>query len=183
MSRIPLVAALALAILACDRNLEPYDPDEQPREPDLSKIFPEGAERAARLEPGLPPAPGRGAPPLAQEAEGAGMPVSGTVRLSEDLGAPVPPGAVLFIIARRGGGGPPLAVKRIPAPRFPLDFALGPDDRMIEAMPFTGPLRITARVDADGDAASRAQGDLQGAAAGSFQPGAAGIEVVIDEVL
>lgn len=183
MSRLLCVAALLLAALGCDRNLEPYDPDEQPREPDLSEIFPEGAERAARLQPELPPAPGRGAPPLAQEAEGAGSPVRGTVRLAQDLDAPVPSGAVLFIIARRGAAGPPLAVKRIPSPRFPLDFALGPDDRMIQAMPFTGPLQITARVDADGDASSRSPGDLQGGAAGSFEPGATGIDVLIDEVL
>ena len=193
MIRAASLVALLLAVAAtgCDRNLEPFDASEEPRQPDLSKIFPEGAERAARVRPGLPPAPGdpspgRGAPPLAAEAGvegGAGQPIRGTVRLSEALSAPVPPGAVLFVIARRGGAGPPLAVKRVPAPRFPLDFSLGPDDRMIQAMPFVGPLRITARVDADGNATSRDPGDLQGAAEGSFEPGTAGVLVVIDQVL
>ena len=54
---------------------------------------------------------------------------------------------------------------------------------MIQAMPFTGPLRVTARVDGDGNATSREPGDLQGAAAGEYEPGASGVEVLIDERL
>ncbi len=192
-----LLLAIATAVFAgCDRNIEPFDANEQPREPDLSRIFPEGAERAAQVRPGLPepprPAPGRGAPPLAAEAgvaiaagadAGAGAPISGTVRIAVGLSGSVPNGAVLFIIARRGAVGPPLAVKRVSAPRFPFDFSLGPDDRMIQAIPFEGPLQVTARVDADGNATSRDPGDLHGAAPGSFQPGATGIELLLDQVL
>ena len=48
------------------------------------------------------------------------------------------------------------------APSFPLDFSLGPEDRMIQAMPFAGPLGLSARIDADGNATSREPGDLQG---------------------
>jgi hypothetical protein len=194
-TRVERLVALLIAALAlgCDRNLEPFDPGEEPREPNLSKIFPEGAERAGRPGPGLPPAPGepqtgRGAPPLAAEAgDGAGgvsgPPITGTVSLADTLDAPVPSGAVLFIIARRGAGGPPLAVKRVPKPSFPLEFTLGPEDRMIQAMPFEGPIQISARVDADGNATSRDPGDLQGDAPGSVDPGATGVQVVIDQVL
>ena len=188
MPRAAVIALLAAAaLLGCDRNLEPFDASEEPREPDLSKIFPEGAERAAQAGPGLPAppgqAPGRGAPPLAAEGgRGGGDPISGTVRLADGLPA-VPDGAVLFIIARRGEAGPPLAVKRIAAPSFPLDFTLGPEDRMIQALPFEGPLRISARLDADGNATTRAPGDLQGAAPDTVEPGATGVPVLIDEVL
>lgn len=174
---------LALATLACDRNLEPYDPEEQPEQPDLSKIFPKGAERAARIEPGLPEPPGRGAPPLPQEAAAGGAPITGTVRLAEGVDAPIPDGAVLFLIARRGEAGPPLAVERIQDPRLPLEFSLGPEDRMIQTMPFSGPLSVTARIDADGNASSREPGDLQGSAPGAYEPGASGVVVEIDEVL
>ena len=90
---------------------------------------------------------------------------------------------MLFLIARTGGGGPPTAVRRISDPSFPLDFEIGPDDRMIDALPFTGPFQLTARIDADGNAMSRNPGDLQGDADGSFEPGAQDIEIVIDEVL
>jgi cytochrome c-type biogenesis protein CcmH len=186
MSRAAVIALAAAVLLGCDRNLEPFDPSEEPRQPDLSKIFPEGAERAAQLEPGLPappPEPGRGAPALAAEVgRDEAPPISGTVSLADGMPAPAD-GAVLFIIARRGDAGPPLAVKRIPSPRFPLDFTLGPEDRMIQAMPFVGPLQISARLDADGNATTRAPGDLQGSAEGSVEPGATGVAVLIDEAL
>ena len=57
------------------------------------------------------------------------------------------------------------------------------DDRMIQSIPFTGPLRLTARVDGDGNAMTRDPGDLTGAAAGTHAPGDRGVQVVIDEVL
>lgn len=180
-SGIALLGA-ALALAACDRKLEPFDPNEQPRQPDLSKIFPAGAERAERAQPGLPEAPGsgRGTEPV---AAAAGEPIRGSVRIAPELADRVPDGAVLFLIARRGAAGPPLAVKRIPEPSFPLDFELGPDDRMIQTMPFAGPLTLSARVDADGNAMSRTPGDLFGELAAPVEPGAAGIDVLIDQAV
>jgi cytochrome c-type biogenesis protein CcmH len=172
---------IALVALACDRNTAPFDPDEVPEAPDVSRIFPEGANPPAAPE--LPPAPAqqqRGAPSVAAEG---GEPIRGTIQLAAELGDAVPPGAVLFVIARRGDAGPPLAVKRVLDPRFPMDFTLGPEDRMIQAMPFVGPLMVTARVDADGNATTRAPGDLQGAAAGPVDPGATGVQVTLDERL
>jgi cytochrome c-type biogenesis protein CcmH len=182
LRRIGLVGA-ALAALGCNRNLETFDPNEQPRQPDLSKIFPAGAERAERAQPGLMDAPGsgRGAAPVA--AAVSGDPIQGTVRIAPDLAASVPDGAVLFLIARNAAGGPPLAVKRIAAPEFPLDFEIGPADRMIQTMPFAGELMLSARVDADGNATSRTPGDLQGAATALVRPGARGVEVVIDQAV
>jgi hypothetical protein len=182
-TRSGVLAALVL-LAACDRNLEPYDPAEQPREPDLSKIFPAGAEGAPTApEPSLelPPPPGmRGAPPLAAES---GAPIRGTLRLAPELEAAQPSGGVLFLIARTATPGPPLAVKRIEAPRFPLDFEIGPDDRMLASVPFTGPLLLTARLDSDGNATSRTPGDLQGGAADAVSPGASGVEIVLDQKL
>lgn len=190
-----LVAALLLAGLAtgCDRNTEPYDPDEEPREPDLSKIFPEGAERAQQQSPSLPPAPGqepgqgRGAPPLTEEQmagePGPGSdapPIEGRVEVAPELGGEVPSDAVLFIIARRASGGPPLAVKRVAGPAFPLAFSLGPDDRMIRSMPFVGPILVSARLDGDGNAMSRSPGDLQGDVPEPVDPGATGVVVRLD---
>ncbi len=185
---------VAFAALGCDRAVEPYVPGEKPEQPDLSRIFPEGAERAAENKAGAmggaaasgtPAAPGamadRGQPPA---AGAAAAPVSGTITLAPDFEARVPAGAILFLIARTGaGGGPPLAVKRVESPRFPMDFSLGPDDRMIKTMPFEGPLQLSVRLDADGNAMTRAPGDLQGETAQSHQPGESGISIVIDQVL
>lgn len=170
---------LVLALAACDRNIEPFDPDEKPRQPDLSRIFPEGAEVAAQESVELPEPPGRrGAPPVA-----AGAPIQGTVALAPGLEGRVPASGVLFLIARSGAGGPPLAVKRIEQPTFPLEFSLGPDDRMIQSLPFEGPLVLTARVDADGNATTRSPGDLQGRADSPVSPGTRGISLLIDEAL
>jgi len=189
MSPVRTLASCLLLVLAlgCDRNIEPFVPGEEPREPDLSKIFPEGAERSARAQPSMPPAP-RGIPPVADagaaDPAGAGddaAPVRGTLRLAEGLEPPA--GAIGFLIARRGAGGPPLAVKRIAELSFPQEFELGPGDRMIASIPFAGPLTLTFRVDADGNATSRDPGDLQGRAAAPVEVGATGVEILIDEVL
>jgi cytochrome c-type biogenesis protein CcmH len=176
-----LVVAIALLAAGCDRNIEPYDPNEKVERPDLSKIFPAGAERsggAQAMQGAAPPAAEPAAP-----APSGGAPLTGTIRLAANLEGRVPPGAVLFLIARTGSGGPPTAVRRIADPSFPLEFSIGPDDRMIQAMPFDGPFELMARVDADRNAMTRNPGDLQGEAKGTFSPGAHDIEIVIDEVL
>lgn len=177
-----VLVLLVLAGAACDRNVEPYDPNEKVETPDLSKIFPEGAERSGdgqALRGVMPEPEAQVAPPPGGEAE----PLAGTIRITAELAERVPEGAVLFLIARTGAGGPPTAVRRISDPSFPLDFEIGPDDRMIASMPFAGPFQLTARIDADGNAMSRNPGDLQGEAEGSFAPGAQDVEIVIDEVL
>jgi len=182
-----LLAALAPG---CNRNVAPFDPNEKTEQPDLSQIFPEGATRAddgpgpmdgaqTASAPPAPPTSRGGAAGPGSDAE----PLRGTIRLAGDLEGRVPPGAILFLIARTGPGGPPTAVKRIPDPSFPLDFELGPDDRMIQALPFTGPFTISARVDADKNAMTRNPGDLAGAADGTYDPGANNIDLLINEAL
>ena len=71
----------------------------------------------------------------------------------------------------------------IPNLGFPLEFSLGPEDRMIQSLPFEGPLVVTARVDGDGDAMSRNPGDLQGRLPSPVATGTTGIELVLDERL
>ena len=193
-TRILVVAScLLIAALGCDTAVEPYVPGEKPEQPDLSRIFPEGAERAEANKPAAgamgqggapsapPAAPGGEAPPAAASSA---APVSGTITLAPDFEKKVPAGAILFLIARNGaGGGPPLAVKRIESPTFPLEFSLGPDDRMIKQMPFEGPLQLSARLDADGNAMTREPGDLSGQTPGMHQPGESGVAIVIDQAL
>jgi hypothetical protein len=109
--------------------------------------------------------------------------VSGSVALASELAGKVPANAVLFVIARRGAG-PPLAVKRVEHPQFPVEFSIGPEDRMIQAMPFAGPIELSARLDGDGNATSRSPGDVTGAARGGpVEPGATGIAIVLDTPL
>ncbi len=171
---------LLFLVGGCHRNVEPFDPDEQVLEPDLSAIFPEGVERS-----NAPRADARALMPMGGRRAAAVTvpPVTGQVLLAPELAGRVPEGAVLFLIARSGDSERPVAVKRIPAPEFPLAFELNSEDRMPHAMPFVGPFQLTARVDADGDAATRAAGDLRGVADGNHSPGATGVIILIDEIL
>lgn len=91
-----------------------------------------------------------------------GASISGTILLAP--GAKAPPGGVLFVIAREGSreGGPPLAVKRIDATGFPLPYALSAADAMSPDSVFSGPVSVTARLDADGNASTKGPDDLVG---------------------
>jgi len=67
-------------------------------------------------------------------------------------GVIVSPEAVLFVIVREAGfdAGPPVAVKRLAAPRFPVTVTITEADSMAgESLP--GLVRIDARIDSDGD--------------------------------
>lgn len=209
-----LLSSLVFATLGlgCDRNIEPYEPGEQPREPDLSRIFPgpsggtvdgmaarDGAGAAARGA--FPPSRTEGAGvagaandvvesgdsaavTTAGTAPGGGADgasISGRIELPSELAAARPAGAVLFVIARRQGqaGGPPMAVLRIPDPRFPVEFEIGPGDVMIQGMTFAGPVSLSARLDADGNAMTRSGADLASGEATGLEPGAADVQLVL----
>lgn len=173
------VLAAGVLVAACDRNVVAFDPNEEPRQPDLSRIFPEGAKQRSEAGPPAAIASARGG----EAQEGAAKTVRGRVSVAPEFASRVPAGAVLFIIARRAAVGPPLAVKRVRDPRLPLEFSLGPEDRMIQTMPFEGPLQLSARLDGDGNAMSREPGDLLGALPGPVEPGDQGVEIVIDRSL
>jgi hypothetical protein len=183
------LAGTLMSAAACDRNIEPYVPGEKPEAPDLSRIFPEGAERAAARPASRQPEQPRGRRALGLASstdgapEGAGPPIRGQVVISPELADRIPAGAVLFLIVRRAGGGPPFAVQRIANPRFPFSFELGPDDRMVSEIPFAGPMSLSARLDGDGNAMTRTPGDLQGSVDQSVEPGSEGVQLLIDELL
>jgi cytochrome c-type biogenesis protein CcmH len=107
----------------------------------------------------------------------AGRRITGTVRLEEGL-EPIP-NAVLFVIARSSEGGPPLAVRRLVPRTFPVEFELGPEDAMIPGRPFDGPLRLSARLDADGDPMTRGPRDLAVEAGPVVSGSASGVELIL----
>lgn len=79
-----------------------------------------------------------------------------------------PPGAVLFIIARAEGvdSGPPLGVRRVEKPIFPIEIKLGDQDSMLPQQPISShaALKVQARVSLQG-LPLPAEGDWQTPAA------------------
>ncbi len=181
-----LFVLAALGANACDRNVEPFVPGEKPVTPDLSRIFPEpqGADGTDPVQPDVRPAASPFAllPAPASQDEPA---IQGIVELAPEFAQRVPDGATLFLIAYRSEatGGPPLAVRRFTAPRFPLRFEVGPEHLMIPGSAFEGELRLSARLDSDGNAMTRLPGDLHGSAAQTVSPGARDVAIVLDQRL
>jgi cytochrome c-type biogenesis protein CcmH len=94
----------------------------------------------------------------AQAAPPSGQHVSGEIEL--DAGKAAPEGGIVFVTVRPMGqeGGPPVAVKRLPA-AFPLRFTLGSEDSMM-GQELPAELRVEARLDSDGDPLTRGAADL-----------------------
>lgn len=124
------------------------------------------AASAAGADPhaGLAP-PGGGAAAGAADAPPAGAPskggrrVAGIIDLDPSLKASASPSGILFVYVRsaHSTGGPPVAVKRLPAV-FPAAFELGQSDSMM-GQEFPERLLVEARLDADGDPTTRAPTD------------------------
>jgi cytochrome c-type biogenesis protein CcmH len=117
-------------------------------------------------------------PPPPQAAKGGA--IRGTIEIKADLKDKVQPTDVVYIIARKAAAGPPLAVKRVVSPTFPLSYELTEKDVMMGG-PFEGDVDLTVRVDKDGDAMSKNPGDLVGKATAKVGDGAA--NVTIDQTL
>ncbi len=161
-----------MVVAGCDRNVEPFVPGEKPSIPDLARIFPpQQSQQKEFVRKAAPPAASPG-------SASAGPPLVGVVSLAP--GAQPPAGAVLFVIARReGSAGPPLAVVRAQDPTFPYAFELSQRSVMMPNTVFSGPMRLTARLDSDGNAITREAGDLEAALAGAVVPGASDVELVL----
>jgi cytochrome c-type biogenesis protein CcmH len=160
----------------------------------LRRIMPAGEEKAEveKVLAEMPPpgqkaaqAPNRAAadPPLSGQT--SGQQISGTITIDPKLKEAVSPQFALFIIARsaEGGGGPPLAVKKVERPVFPLSYSLGAENVMMQGRPFTGKVTVVARLDKDGNAASRGPGDLTGEYKNNpVEVGAKNVDIVLDQI-
>jgi cytochrome c-type biogenesis protein CcmH len=121
--------------------------------PDLRQIL---AERLAELERS------QGSPePKVVAAQGGTIDV--TVAIDPAMAARMPADATLFVIARRGSGGPPLAVQRRPVGTWPVSLRLSDADAMLPGITLAGagPLTLIARVSLSGQPVA-ASGDLFG---------------------
>jgi cytochrome c-type biogenesis protein CcmH len=153
----------------------------------LVQLLPAGAERS-EVEKILAevPQPTTSADQKAGAlSKSAGQHLSGRITIDAKLQGSMISRATLFIIARPAGStkGPPLAVKKIDRPVFPLSYSLGPENVMMQGSPFSGKVTVSARIDADGNPATREAGDLSGDyKKNPATVGANNVDIVIDQV-
>ena len=120
--------------------------------------------RRARAPPAAAPPPAAaataaaapaGARSRAPPAAGPGGSITGKIELPAALAKTKPEGT-LFLVARRISDNPSvrgtlIAVKKLPATKFPLAFDLSAADMPFQNGAFDGELTLTARIDQDGD--------------------------------
>jgi tetratricopeptide (TPR) repeat protein len=134
------------------------------------KLQASGIPASGQLPPGHPPidgAPTPAATPAPAPAVADARAV--TVTLDLDPSAQGKRG-VLYVMARNPAGGPPYAVKRMMVATFPTTFTFGQADSMM-GQPLPDTFRLEARLDSDGDAATKLPTDpkaiQEGVAVGS----------------
>ena len=108
-----------------------------------------------------------GHPPITETTTTTTGNITGTITLKAELASEIKPGSVLFVSVRRyaesGQGMLLAAIKEegIVASKFPFSYTITEKNAMMGA-PLGGEIRVTARIDQDGDAISKTAGDLIG---------------------
>ena len=119
------------------------------------------------------------APEPAAAADGIAL----RIEVAPELAARVPPGTTLFVLARSGTGGPPLAALRRSTNELPLDVTLTDDNAMIPgtSLKQVESLALVARVSLTGRPMA-SSGDLYGEV--RYDPASKGrIQLTIDKVV
>jgi cytochrome c-type biogenesis protein CcmH len=129
--------------------LQPYPLPEELRQ--------EVAQRLAELELS------QGKPAPKSTAAAAAGPIDIEIAIDPKLVARIPAKATLFVIARRGSGGPPLAVQRHAVGAWPVKLRISDADAMLPGTRIAagGPVTLIARISASGQPIA-ASGDLFG---------------------
>jgi cytochrome c-type biogenesis protein CcmH len=124
-------------------------------------------------------------PPPAEEKAAAvtpGATIKGSIDIAPALKSKLAASDVLFLFARAGQGGPPVAAIRASAGKFPLEFELNDSMAMNPANTLSQQQQVVlvARVSKSGNPMAQA-GDLEGTVP-VVKVGASGVRIVIDQV-
>ncbi|MGH7827962.1 MAG: cytochrome c-type biogenesis protein CcmH [Candidatus Binatia bacterium] len=149
----------------------------------LVQILPAGEDRS-EIEKVLAQLPQSNKRPPAASATSRAQQITGKITIDPKVKSQLDGKAALFIIARSTvGAGPPLAVKKIERPTFPLNYSLGSENMMMRGGSFTGKLNISVRLDKDGDPLTREAGNLLGESKKNpVEVGSNNVDIVIDQV-
>jgi hypothetical protein len=149
----------------------------------------QGAPSPAAAPPPPPPPPPPAPPPAPEAAApapaGPGGSITGKIELGAALAKNKPEGT-LFLVARRISDNPSargtlIAVKKLPATKFPLPFELSAADMPFQNGAFDGELTLTARIDQDGDPMSHQKGDYLGTLP-KVRVGSKNVRLTLDQV-
>jgi len=173
-------AAILAVQVACDHGRL----DEGPHGPEHIE-FPLESNTSRKIVR-APTQPGAAALPAPADAEGTsrGDGIRGIIEVDPALieGRRF---SHIFVIARAAGAsaGPPVAALKLPPGPFPLHFEIGPDDMMFKGRPFPETLSLSARLDQDGNAMTKAPGDIVGQAPGESRVGSDDVRILLDRPL
>jgi hypothetical protein len=171
LTAMALAAFLAAASSgACTRKDDAGKPSSVP------PLDPATAPSAPATAPGAPPAaptvpaPSAAMPaaaPAEAPADSPGASITGSIVLAPAVAKARPKGGTLYLVARRISDNPTargtlIAVRKLPATKFPLPFSLTAADMPFQNGPFDGDLVLTARIDQDGDPLTHEKGDVYG---------------------
>lgn len=134
----------------------------------------------ASAAPGAQSMPGNAAPaPSGNAVASASGSLEGWIQLAPEVEEQAKNISVLFLIARRPGERMPLAVQKISAPSFPLQFRMTAKDSMVPGSAFEGEVVLTARLDRDGSAGPAQTGDIEGTSS-TIQIGQNPVKLMVD---
>jgi hypothetical protein len=158
-ARLTISAALLVATGACNKQDEAGKASGVPPMANAP-----AAPAPAPAVPAPPPAP---PPAAADKPADPNAKITGQVVLSPALKSHVTPTDVLFVVARRipdnpSARGSLVAVKKVSAAKFPIDFELSAADMPFQNGAFDGDLELWVRDSKSGDPIMRRKGDLFG---------------------
>lgn len=172
----------AQAVAFLDR-LQPLMTPGTPYAEEISKMRNE-AQRLAQLGGGAPAtAMGTGVSPDGQGVAAQRASIAGSVEVAAALQPRIGDQATVYLIARAGESGPPLAAARVAMGPFPLRFSLDDSMAMNPANTLSNHQEVVviARISASGNPLPQ-PGDLEGRVTG-VAVGAKDVKLVIDRVL
>ena len=152
----------------------------------LAQQLPPGSEEARTIQASIAEARSKGGLASANTSTNtsvaSGRGVSGKIEISADLKSKVKSGDVLMVIARQPGERMPVAVLRVPATEFPMNFALTDALAMNPSAPISklSEVSIEVRISKTGMAKAEA-GDLISAAQ-TVKVGSNQVKLLVDQV-
>lgn len=110
--------------------------------------------------------------------------IEGRLELAPNVAANVAAGDIIYLMARNAATGGIVAVQKLTAPAtFPVEFKLTGENVMMPGMSLAGQVKLSARVDKDGDAMSKTPGDVTGEVSDVVAVPATGVVLTLTTVL